>query len=343
MRLSDFDYQLPVELIADYPSRERSHSRLLHVLEPNNFSELFFYDLPSLLNPNDLLIFNDTKVIPARFFAEKSSGGKVEILIERVLENNHALVQIGANRSPKIGSTIYATANHTFQIIAKKDHYFLIEAQSPKDFLSILHEIGEIPLPPYIKRHLDETDNARYQTIYAKNPGAVAAPTAGLHFDEPLKAELDAKGITQAFVTLHVGAGTFKPVKHEEISAHRMHSEWFAMPDDTVKKINQAKTQGGRIIAVGTTTLRVLESIAKNNKEITACQGQTDLFITPGFNFRCVDALITNFHLPKSTLLILVSAFAGMDTIRNAYAFAIKQRYRFYSYGDAMLLTRRQQ
>lgn len=344
MRLSDFNYNLPPELIAQHPLPNRAASRLL-VLENHGSDVLIkdhqFTDIIDLLNPNDLLVFNDTKVIPARLFGKKESGGAVEVFLERITGETTAIAQIRASKSPKPGNKIFlGNDQQSLYIEVIKRHedsdnrFFEIEFSSP--CLSVLDQYGEIPLPPYITHQADETDNERYQTVVAKNPGAVAAPTAGLHFDQETLDKIMAKGIKYTTLTLHVGAGTFTPVRTEDLSEHKMHSEWFSIPATTQELIKQTKSSGGKVIAVGTTSLRALESSAAFGIQ----EGETKLFITPGYEFKVIDQLITNFHLPCSTLLMLVSAFAGVDPIRKAYDHAIQQQYRFFSYGDAMLLTR---
>ncbi len=304
MQLSDFNYDLPAELIAQHPLANRTDSRLLEVKLNNagraEFIDRQFKDILHLIRPGDLFVFNDTKVIPARLHGKKETGGNVEVLIERISGDKQAWVQF------------------------------------PENVFALLERFGELPLPPYIEHQPDGEDAKRYQTVVAKNPGAVAAPTAGLHFDESILKQLHDSGVGQATVTLHVGAGTFSPVREEDLSKHKMHSEWFSIPEATLQAISETKNRGGRIIAVGTTSLRALESQALNGQS----SGETNLFITPGYSFKTVDCLLTNFHLPKSTLLMLVSAFAGMENIRAAYQHAIEQRYRFFSYGDAMFLCR---
>ena len=341
-RLSDFDFELPAELIAQTPAPERSASRLLVVGETS--ADRMIRDLPSLLDPRDLLVFNDTRVIRARLHGRKDSGGLIEILIERLLGPHEALAQIRASHAPKPGSSV-TVGEFRLQVVDRDDRFFRLRldaegSQHARTIEALLDAYGEVPLPPYITRPSDNADAARYQTIYAAQPGAVAAPTAGLHFDDALFAALKTRGIATAFITLHVGAGTFLPVQTEDLAQHRMHSEWFDLPVSTVDAIARTIERGGRIVAVGTTTLRALESAAANGELMAGPRG-TALFITPGFRFRIVDRLVTNFHLPKSTLLMLVSAFAGFEEIRAAYRHAIEQRYRFFSYGDAMLLTRR--
>ena len=344
MRLSDFNYNLPPELIAQHPLPDRSSSRLL-VLHQNIDQETIiedkqFTDLLELLKPNDLLIFNDTKVIPARLFGKKESGGAVEILLERIIDTNKAIVQIRASKSPKPGNQILIgnDANgFSIEVLGRPDtNSPFYEVKFPKACIPLLEKYGQLPLPPYITHQADSDDQQRYQTVVAKNPGAVAAPTAGLHFDESLLEKIKAKGAQYATITLHVGAGTFTPVRTEDLSEHKMHSEWFSIPKETQLAIEESRRLGGSIIAVGTTSLRALESGA----ELGITEGETRLFITPGYKFKVIDKLITNFHLPCSTLLMLVSAFAGVQPIRKAYDHAISQQYRFFSYGDAMFLTR---
>ena len=335
--LSDFDFALPPELIAQSPAAERSASRLL-VVSGGRFADRLIRELPALLDPRDLLVFNDTRVIRARLHGHKESGGKIEVLIERVLGPREALAQIRASHAPPIGGTV-AIGSFRLVVMARDERFFRIRLDGDATLDDLLQRHGEIPLPPYIGRPANDEDAARYQTVYARQPGAIAAPTAGLHFDPPLLAALAARGIASAFVTLHVGAGTFLPVQTEDLRQHRMHLEWFDLPAATVAAISQTRKRGGRVVAVGTTTLRALESAAIEGK-LRDGPRETRLFITPGFEFRVVDRLLTNFHLPKSTLLMLVSAFAGHAEIRAAYAHAIAQGYRFFSYGDAMLLER---
>ncbi len=336
-RLSDFDFALPPELIAQTPIAERSASRLL-VVHHGQFADRMFRDLPSLLDPRDLLVFNDTRVIRARLHGRKESGGKIEVLIERVLGPREALAQMRASHAAQVGSAV-AVGSFRLIVIGRDDRFFHVRLDGDATLDDLLERHGEIPLPPYIARPATDDDAARYQTVYARAPGAVAAPTAGLHFDQPMLAALAEHGMASAVVTLHVGAGTFLPVQTEDLAEHRMHREWFDLPAATVAAIMRARERGGRVVAVGTTTLRALESAAVNGT-LRAGPQETQLFITPGFEFRVVDRLLTNFHLPKSTLLMLVSAFAGYAKIRAAYAHAIAERYRFFSYGDAMLLER---
>ncbi|QWC96501.1 tRNA preQ1(34) S-adenosylmethionine ribosyltransferase-isomerase QueA [Polynucleobacter paneuropaeus] len=337
MQLSDFNYELPARLIAQNPLAERTASRLLEV-QAGSLVDRQFKEILSLLKPGDLLIMNDTKVIPARLRGKKSTGGAIELLIERITSNQRAWVQIRASKVPKLDSIvqIHNRNGESFEakVVAYDGRFFEIEF--PEAILDLLEKFGELPLPPYIEHQPNQVDANRYQTVLAKNPGAVAAPTAGLHFDEAILTELRAMGIEHTSITLHVGAGTFSPVREEDLSLHKMHSEWYSIPETTLAEIEKTRHAGGRIIAVGTTSLRTLESFAINQQR----SGDTNLFITPGFTFKIVDCLITNFHLPKSTLLMLVSAFAGMENIRQAYQHAIAQEYRFFSYGDAMFLTR---
>ena len=334
MKLRDFDFDLPQSLIAQYPSPKRTDSRLL--VRNSKLIDSHFSQLGSFLKPNDLLILNDTKVIPARLFGHKESGGKVEVLVERLIDEFSALVMIKSSRAPKVGSYIILENKSRFEVADKNEGMYRVKFEGDK-IIKILDEIGHIPLPPYIERSDSDEDSKRYQTVYAKNDGAVAAPTAGLHFDDLLLSNLKKQGIDHAFVTLHVGAGTFQPVKVDDIESHKMHSEQFEIDQVTVDKIKHAKANGGRIIAVGTTAVRTLESAFEEGK-LTSQKGDTNIFIYPGFKFRVVDAVITNFHLPKSSLLMLVSAFIGFEEMHQTYQHAINQEYRFFSYGDAMLL-----
>jgi len=336
MKLSDFDFDLPNALIAQYPSEKRTDSRLLVVQD--DFINATFSQLGEFLKPKDLLILNDTKVIPARLFGYKESGGKVEILVERLINDFQALVMIKASRAPKIGSYIVLENDKQVKVLDKASGLYKLSFGS-NSILTLLNEIGHVPLPPYIERIDGKEDLVRYQTVYAKNDGAIAAPTAGLHFDEPLLSNLNSYGVEHAFVTLHVGAGTFQPVKVEDIKDHQMHSEYFEVCQETVDKIVTTKANGGRIVAVGTTVVRTLELIALQG-ELSSAKGDTDIFIYPGFEFRLVDTMITNFHLPKSSLLMLVSAFIGVEKMFQVYQYAIEEKYRFFSYGDAMLLEK---
>jgi S-adenosylmethionine:tRNA ribosyltransferase-isomerase len=346
MRLSDFDYELPPDLIAQTPPATRGGSRLLCVdPAPSGLVDRQFADLPSLLAPGDLLVFNDTRVIKARLFGRKATGGQVEVLVERVLSDHEALVHLRASKPPKPGMVlVFGSADDPVSatMIERRGALFRLAFAAGHRVLDVLERHGEVPLPPYIERKAELLDASRYQTVFAREPGAVAASTAGLHFDEPLLAALDARGVNRAFLTLHIGAGTFQPVRNDDLANHVMHHEAWSLPQQTVDAIERTRAAGGRVIAVGTTVVRTLETVAAGSPDgsLSAGSGETDLFITPGFHFRVVDRMITNFHLPKSTLLMLVSAFAGTDTIRHAYRHAVEQRYRFFSYGDAMLLTR---
>ncbi len=338
MRLSDFDYHLPDELIAQFPAAERAASRLLHV-DGAQLADRLFADLPTLLKAGDVLVFNDTRVIKARLFGQKTTGGQVEILVERLLNDNEALAFVRASKTAKPGARILINSEVEVEVLGREGDLFRLRCHAGTDLLQVLDRYGKLPLPPYIAHAPDAADETRYQTVYASQPGAVAAPTAGLHFDEAMLTRLDAMGVTRATVTLHVGAGTFQPVRVEDIAEHKMHSERFFVPESTVKAIRAARSTGGRIMAVGTTSLRALESAARDG-ELQAGEGDTNLFITPGYRFRVVERLLTNFHLPKSTLLMLVSAFGGYANLRAAYAHAVAERYRFFSYGDAMLIER---
>lgn len=340
MRTIDFDFFLPDELIAQFPAKQRRDSRLLH-LDGNtgNLTDQQFTDLPSWLQPGDLLIFNDTRVIKARLHGEKASGGKVEVLVERILNPFEALAHVRSSRSPKPGSRIQLAGAIEAEVLGRDDDLFHLRFLGETPLLDLLEQYGALPLPPYITHDAGDADDERYQTVYAREPGAVAAPTAGLHFDQAMLDLLQAQGINIAYVTLHVGAGTFQPVRVDDIHEHKMHSELYSVPETTVQLISQTRASGGKVTAVGTTALRALESAARSGN-IVAGQGDTDIFITPGYRFQVVERLLTNFHLPKSTLLMLVSAFAGYDHIRAAYTHAVSERYRFFSYGDAMLLER---
>lgn len=337
MRVADFDFDLPPELIAQFPPAVRGGSRLLHVEAAGALHDRWFSELPTLLHPDDLLVMNDTRVIKARLFGTKDSGGKVELLVERVSGEFEALAFIRASHAPKPGSRIHLSEDISLEVLARQDD--LTQLRFPRPVLDVLDQFGRLPLPPYIEHTPTADDEARYQTVYANEPGAVAAPTAGLHFDDAMLDALREQGIRTARVTLHVGAGTFQPVRVNHIADHRMHSERYTIPQATVDAIAEARARGGRVVAVGTTSLRALEAAAQHGA-LHAGSNETDIFITPGYRFQVVDALITNFHLPKSTLLMLVSAFAGVDAIRAAYAHAIAERYRFFSYGDAMFLEK---
>jgi S-adenosylmethionine:tRNA ribosyltransferase-isomerase len=341
VRLSDFDYELPPELVAQHPAAERAGSRLLHLDgRTGALRDLAFRDILSLLDPADLLVVNDTRVIKARLRGRKDSGGEVEVLVERVLDARRALAQVRASKPPKDGRRLLFGDACEAEVLGRHGEFF--ELRFDDGVLDVLSRHGEVPLPPYITHAAAGEDEGRYQTVYANVPGAVAAPTAGLHFDEPLLAAIRARGVGIAPVTLHVGAGTFQPVRVDDVSRHVMHSEWYRIPEATVAAIASARAGKGRVVAVGTTALRALESAAaRGSGDIAAGTAETRLFIVPGFRFRAVDSLVTNFHLPRSTLLMLVSAFAGADNIRRAYRHAIDHRYRFFSYGDAMLLERK--
>jgi S-adenosylmethionine:tRNA ribosyltransferase-isomerase len=338
LKKADFHYELPPELIAQSPLPERSASRLLLVPPaPAPLADHGVRDLPELLQPGDLLVFNDTRVIPARLFGTKASGGRVEILIERLLPGNEARAQVGASKSPKAGSSIALDAGGEAEVLGREGEFYRLRFAVDAPLEAWLQHAGRLPLPPYIHRDPDADDDARYQTVFARETGAVAAPTAGLHFDQALLDALQARGIEFGHVTLHVGAGTFQPVRVDELSEHRMHSEWLNVGARLVEQVRRARERGGRVIAVGTTVVRALES-ALVDGELQPFAGETSIFILPGYRIRSVDALLTNFHLPESTLLMLVSAFAGRERIMAAYAHAVRERYRFFSYGDAMLL-----
>ncbi len=341
LTLDDFDFNLPDELIAQHPAADRTASRLLHV-QPGAFHDRRFSELPELVRPGDLLVFNDTKVINARLFGRKDSGGQVEVMVERIVDARHAVAQVRASKSPKPGTRIIVEDAFTFLVNGRTgavSEFFALEPEGPGDLHTLIEQNGRLPLPPYISHAAEVEDETRYQTVFAQHVGAVAAPTAGLHFDQAMLDHLQESGVDLAWLTLHVGAGTFQPVRVHNITEHRMHSERFDIPEATVAAIERTRARQGRVIAVGTTSLRALESAAQGG-ELRAGKAETDIFITPGYQFKVVDRLITNFHLPKSTLLMLVSAFAGTDTIRSAYRHAVAERYRFFSYGDAMLLER---
>jgi S-adenosylmethionine:tRNA ribosyltransferase-isomerase len=336
-KLSDFDYELPDELIASNPPKNRGDSRLL-VATNQNLLDLKFNQIIDFINPNDVIVFNNSKVIKARLFGNKISGGKIEILIERILPNKEIIAFIGSNKTIPIGMIVKLPNEISVKVIEKMDGLFKLSPISPVNWLEYLDKYGHIPLPPYIKRTDDKDDETRYQTVYAKNEGSVASPTAGLHFTKELLEQIKNKGATIAYVTLHVGSGTFKPVSNEDISKHKMHSEIYSIDENTLQLIRQARLNGGSIIAVGTTSVRTLETVAKNS--FTRLTGETDIFITPGYKFQLVDKMITNFHLPKSTLMMLVSAFAGFETIKKVYSHAVKNKYRFFSYGDACIFMK---
>lgn len=334
MKTSDFNYHLPDELIAQYPLENRSDSRLLHVM-PDDIADLNFRDILDLITDKDLLVFNNTEVIPARLYGQKSTGGKIELLIERIIDTKTALAHVKASKTPKPGAELIFEDKLKATVTERQGALFKLAFN--QDLLPALHQYGHIPLPPYIDRADEASDTQRYQTLYGSVPGAVAAPTAGLHFDQALLEQIKNRGIDTAEVTLHVGAGTFQPVRVDDINDHHMHSEYIEVSADVVKKVEDCKARGGRVIAVGTTSVRSLESAAHNGV-LEPYAGDTDIFIYPGYQFKVIDALITNFHLPESTLLMLVSALMGRETIMSAYQHAIDKKYRFFSYGDAMFI-----
>lgn len=336
LHLSQFDYELPQELIAQTPAARRVDSRLLHLDADSALHDRHFADLPSLLRTGDLLVFNDTRVIKARLLGRKETGGHVEVLVERITGPDTALAHVKASKSPRPGSRLVLADAFIVSVMGRQGELF--ELTFPERVLDLLDRHGATPLPPYITHAAQHEDDERYQTVYAREPGAVAAPTAGLHFDEDMLVKLAAQGIDQAFVTLHVGAGTFQPVRVQDLSQHIMHAERYSVTRATLEKVRATRAAGGRVIAVGTTSVRALESAAQQPGDEQGAEGDTRLFITPGYRYQWVDALITNFHLPQSTLLMLVSALAGMEPIRRAYAHAVQSRYRFFSYGDAMFI-----
>ena len=338
LKLDDFDYALPAELVAQAPAATRSASRLLHV-DGERLADRRFVDLVDLVAPGDVVVMNDTRVMRARVAGRKPSGGRVELLVERIVGPNEAWAQLKASHLPRVGGTVILDDGALATVLARDGGFFRLRIDADRALDAWLELHGELPLPPYIARPADASDAERYQTVYARVPGAVAAPTAGLHFDRATLDALEAKGVRLAHVTLHVGAGTFLPVRDGNLDTHRMHAERYTVPATTVAAIDAARAAGGRVLAVGTTTLRSLEAAAAGGT-LRAGEGETDLFVRPGFDFRVVDRLLTNFHLPRSTLVVLVAAFAGLGTIRRAYAHAIAERYRFFSYGDAMLLEK---
>ncbi|MDB2410705.1 tRNA preQ1(34) S-adenosylmethionine ribosyltransferase-isomerase QueA [Pseudomonadales bacterium] len=340
MNLTDFRYQLPDELIARYPAEQRTASRLL-TMDRNDGSlgHHGFVDLVDLLQPNDLLIFNNTRVIPARLFGEKETGGKVEVMVERITSGSRGVAQIRASKSPKPGSRILLDKDLSIRVVDRLDDMFLIESDDEASLAMVLQAVGHMPLPPYIDREDEEMDRERYQTVYSEREGAVAAPTAGLHFDQAILNSLRDKGVNFAFVTLHVGAGTFQPVREEHIENHKMHAEYAEVGADVCNQIREAKAAGGRVIAVGTTSVRCIETASVGAGWIEPYYGDTQIFIYPGYQYKSIDAMITNFHLPESTLIMLVSAFAGRDNTLNAYQHAVEEKYRFFSYGDAMFIS----
>jgi S-adenosylmethionine:tRNA ribosyltransferase-isomerase len=340
VKKSDFSYQLPEYLIAQTPLPERDASRLLCLNKTTGkLLDKKFSDFIDMIEATDLLVFNDTKVIPARLYGLKATGGKVEILIERILDDHQAIAHVKASKSMKQGAEIQLDNDYCCTVVCREEDLFKLEFHAEKPIMEIIEEIGHVPLPPYIERADNQTDVTRYQSVFALHVGAVAAPTASLHFDLKMMEKIKAKGATINFVTLHVGSGTFQPVRVEELSKHRMHTEYYAVSHETVETIEKTRLKGGRVIAVGTTAVRALESASKTGR-LEAGFGDTDLFITPGYHFNAVDAMVTNFHLSESTLLMLVAAFAGYQPVMNAYQHAIEQGYRFFSYGDAMFITK---
>ncbi len=339
MKKSDFNYHLPECLIAQKPLADRVASRMLCMnKKTGELKDNLFIDFIDMVNENDLLVLNDTKVIPARLYGRKQTGGKIEILIERVLDEHHAIAHIKSSKSPKTGAIIELENNFSCCVTGRENDLFCLEFGDKHTVLKLLGQIGHIPLPPYIAREDDQEDLTRYQTVFARQAGAVAAPTAGLHFDQHTIDALEQKGVKKAFVTLHVGSGTFQPVRVNDLSKHIMHKEYYSVSQATADAVQQTRERGGQIIAIGTTAVRALESASRSGS-LKPGSGNTDLFITPGYAFKSIDAMLTNFHLPESTLLMLISAFAGYDHVMNAYQHAIKQQYRFFSYGDAMFLS----
>ncbi|GAB7219291.1 tRNA preQ1(34) S-adenosylmethionine ribosyltransferase-isomerase QueA [Vibrio comitans] len=348
MQVSDFHFDLPDELIARYPMPDRTSSRLLQLTgNSGEVQDKSFTDVLDLVNEGDLLVFNNTRVIPARVFGRKASGGKIEVLVERMVDEHTILAHVRSSKSPKPGTELFLGDKDQYAatMVARHDALFEIRFTSDKAVLQILEEVGHMPLPPYIDRPDEDSDQERYQTVYNEKPGAVAAPTAGLHFDDGILEKIKAKGAKLAFVTLHVGAGTFQPVRVDNILEHHMHAEYVEVTQEVVDAINETKANGGRVIAVGTTSVRSLESAAqdavRNGTELKPFFGDTDIFIYPGYEFQLIDCLLTNFHLPESTLIMLVSAFAGYDNVMGAYQHAVEHKYRFFSYGDAMFVTRK--
>ncbi|OKB68093.1 tRNA preQ1(34) S-adenosylmethionine ribosyltransferase-isomerase QueA [Serratia marcescens] len=348
MRVADFSFELPESLIAHYPQAERSACRLLQLDGPSGaLTHGVFTDLLDKLEAGDLLVFNNTRVIPARMFGRKVSGGKIEVLVERVLDDHRVLAHVRASKAPKPGAELLLGDDESIAatMVARHETLFELRFNDERDVFTILNAAGHMPLPPYIARPDEDADRELYQTVYSEKPGAVAAPTAGLHFDEPLLAALRAKGVEMAFVTLHVGAGTFQPVRVETIEDHVMHAEYAEVPQDVVDAVLACKARGKRVVAVGTTSVRSLESAAAASKEalIAPFFGDTSIFIYPGYHYQVIDALVTNFHLPESTLIMLVSAFAGYKNTMHAYQQAVAEQYRFFSYGDAMFISRNPQ
>ncbi|RQW62284.1 tRNA preQ1(34) S-adenosylmethionine ribosyltransferase-isomerase QueA [Vibrio viridaestus] len=348
MHVSDFHFDLPNELIARYPKEERTASRLLQLDgKTGELTDRTFKDVLDIVQPGDLLVFNNTRVIPARMFGRKASGGKIEVLVERMLDEHSILAHVRSSKPPKPGADLFLGDDDQYPatMVARHDALFEIRFENAKVVLDILNDIGHMPLPPYIDRPDEDADKERYQTVYGEKPGAVAAPTAGLHFDKPLIEQIEKKGVQLAYVTLHVGAGTFQPVRVEDVENHHMHSEYVEVSQDVVDAIKETKARGGRVIAVGTTSVRSLESAAQSaiskGVELEAFFGDTEIFIYPGYEYQIIDCLITNFHLPESTLIMLVSAFAGYEHTMNAYHHAVEQKYRFFSYGDAMFIEKK--
>jgi S-adenosylmethionine:tRNA ribosyltransferase-isomerase len=340
MKLSDFNFDLPAELIAQHPAAERSDSRLLCLDGVSGeYRDRQFTDIVELIEPGDLLVMNNTRVIPARLFGKKQSGGQVEVLVERVLNEHEVLAQIRASKTPRPGSFLHFGEGLRAEVTERRMPFYCLRFDPSCNVLTILDAIGQMPLPPYITRRDEPEDRERYQTVYAEQPGAVAAPTAGLHFTREILQQLEAKGVRLAWLTLHVGAGTFQPVRAENLDEHRMHTEWIRVPQNVVDAVDATRAAGKRVIAVGTTSVRSLETAAAGGR-LAAFEGETDIFIRPGYRFRVVDALLTNFHLPGSTLLMLVCAFAGYEAVMRAYRHAVDARYRFFSYGDAMFIQR---
>lgn len=339
MQRSDFSFELPADLIAQAPLAERAASRLLHLDAAGTATDRQFRDLAGLLCPGDLLVLNDTRVIPARLLGRKDSGGRVEVLVERLLGPHRVLAQVRASKTPRDGAHLHLEGPIEAEVLGRDDQFFVLELHGSADALTLLERHGHMPLPPYITRPDGAADRERYQTVFAREPGAVAAPTAGLHFEADFLDELAGAGIDMAYVTLHVGAGTFQPLRVERLEDHRMHAERVEVGADTCARVAAARARGGRVVAVGTTVVRSLESAAASGR-LQPYAGDTRLFITPGFEFRVVDALLTNFHLPESTLLMLVCAFGGYDAVMRAYRHAVERRYRFFSYGDAMFVER---
>ncbi len=337
MKTSDFSYELPEELIAQYPLADRDSSRLLCLDSSGKITDNTFKSVSDYLKPGDLIVLNNTRVIPARLFAHKETGGKVEIMLERIRDEKTLLVQLRASKSPKPGSKLLLDENVSFEVLGRSGDMYLLCFDGEEKLTDVINRLGHMPLPPYIERNDESEDKERYQTVFSERSGAVAAPTAGLHFTQQILDELEGNGIDNTKLTLHVGAGTFQPVRVDDVKQHKMHSEYAQVPANVVKKIHETKNNGGRILAVGTTVVRSLEAAAKSGV-LTSFEGNTDIFIYPGFKFNVIDMMLTNFHLSESTLLMLVCAFAGKENIMQAYQHAIKEKYRFYSYGDAMLI-----